>query len=49
MNISKKEGQEDPPVRIDGKVLSRCEQHEDSHGQNYREHLEKEHRPEVEA
>lgn len=39
----------EPPTPMENSIESRCILHPYSHGQNYREHLEKEHRPEVEA
>lgn len=35
--------QSDPPVKMGNSIESRCEIHPESHGQNYREHLGKEH------
>lgn len=49
MNISKDEARADPPVKMGDSIQSRCEEHPESHGQNYKAHLKERHRPEVEA
>jgi hypothetical protein len=40
---------EDPPIKVNGKTVSRCETHPESTGEFYRQHLEEEHRPEVQS
>jgi len=43
------EMKDDPPTKMGNSIQSRCVVHPESHGQNYGEHLRKDHRPEVEA
>ena len=41
--------QNDPPIKVGTSIESRCLTHPESHGENYREHLALQHKPEVEA
>jgi len=43
MNWNRQEGSKDPPVKLGDSIESRCVAHPESHGQNYREHLLKDH------
>jgi hypothetical protein len=40
---------DDPPTTMGDSIQSKCETHEGSHGQNYKQHLKDQHRPEPEV